>query len=109
MYPRCPGCRFPVTHAAAYPPSRASRAEQPSLTRALAWGPLTYLGAISFPIFVLHGPLGQLLYKKVIASLFFWQPYNSRPEGSNDTPFTHSLNACRKWVCWVFAKSNKDI
>lgn len=39
----------------------------------------TYLGTISFPIFVLHGPLGQLLYKKVIASNFMWGAYASPP------------------------------
>lgn len=40
-----------------------------------------YLGMISFPIFILHGPLGQVFYKKVIATKlwgtvmpmsFFW-------------------------------------
>jgi peptidoglycan/LPS O-acetylase OafA/YrhL len=51
----------------------------PSLTRLLAWKPLTYLGTISFPIFVLHGPLGQLFYKKVIAKQFVWGAYNSQP------------------------------
>lgn len=29
---------------------------------------LTYLGNISFPIFILHGALGQLFYKKIIAT-----------------------------------------
>lgn len=29
---------------------------------------LTYLGTISFPIFIVHGPIGQLFYKKVIAT-----------------------------------------
>lgn len=28
---------------------------------------LTYLGTLSFPIFIVHGALGQLFYKKVIA------------------------------------------
>lgn len=28
----------------------------------------TYLGTISFPIFILHGALGQLFYKKIIAT-----------------------------------------
>lgn len=51
--------------------------DKPSLTKALAWGPLTYLGTISFPIFVLHGPLGQLFYKKVVAKLFFWSAYTT--------------------------------
>jgi len=57
----------------------ADTPDKPSVTRALAWGPLTYLGTISFPIFVLHGPLGQLLYKKVIASNFMWGAYASQP------------------------------
>uniref|UniRef100_A0A7S1N0G5 Acyltransferase 3 domain-containing protein n=1 Tax=Eutreptiella gymnastica TaxID=73025 RepID=A0A7S1N0G5_9EUGL len=48
-----------------------------TLTKALAWGPMTYLGTISFPIFVLHGPLGQLFYKKVIAKMFVWSAYNT--------------------------------
>lgn len=30
--------------------------------------PLVYLGALSFPIFMLHGPLGQMFYKKAIAT-----------------------------------------
>lgn len=29
---------------------------------------LTYLGLISFPIFILHGPLGQIFYKKIVAT-----------------------------------------
>lgn len=28
----------------------------------------TYLGNISFPIFILHGALGQLFYKKIVAT-----------------------------------------
>jgi len=41
------------------------------LSSILSWGPLTYLGGISFPIFVVHGPLGQLFYKKVVAKKVF--------------------------------------
>jgi|EP00670_Eutreptiella_braarudii_P006038 peptidoglycan/LPS O-acetylase OafA/YrhL len=43
---------------------------------AASW--LTYLGGISFPIFVIHGPLGQLFYKKVVAQKVFsalWQEF----------------------------------
>lgn len=29
---------------------------------------LAYLGVISFPIFILHGPIGQVFYKKVVAT-----------------------------------------
>lgn len=38
------------------------------LTAVLAHPVLTYLGTISFPIFIVHGALGQLFYKKLIAS-----------------------------------------
>ena len=38
------------------------------LTALLGHPVLTYLGAISFPIFIVHGALGQLFYKKVIAT-----------------------------------------
>ncbi|KAF8057114.1 hypothetical protein HT031_006123 [Scenedesmus sp. PABB004] len=34
----------------------------------LAHPALVYLGSISFPIFVLHGALGQVFYKKIIAT-----------------------------------------
>ena len=34
----------------------------------LAHPVLTYLGTISFPIFVVHGALGQVFYKKIIAT-----------------------------------------
>ena len=30
-----------------------------------------YLGAISFPIYILHGPIGQIFYKKVVAMKLF--------------------------------------
>jgi hypothetical protein len=38
------------------------------LAGVLAHPALTYLGAISFPIFIVHGALGQLFYKKIIAT-----------------------------------------
>jgi hypothetical protein len=31
----------------------------------------TYLGSLAFPIFVLHGPIGQIFYKKVVATKLF--------------------------------------
>ena len=34
----------------------------------LSLGPLLYLGALSFPIYILHGPVGQMFYKKVVAT-----------------------------------------
>jgi len=39
---------------------------------------LVTLGNLSFPIFVVHGPLGQLFYKKVIASKLFGGPLNKQ-------------------------------
>lgn len=40
----------------------------------LASKPLVALGNLAFPIFVIHGPLGQLFYKKVIATKLFGRP-----------------------------------
>jgi hypothetical protein len=41
------------------------------LSAVMAWQPLVFLGTISFPFYILHGPLGQLFYKKVIAMKVF--------------------------------------
>ena len=38
------------------------------LTALLGHPLLTYLGTISFPIFIVHGALGQLFYKKIVAT-----------------------------------------
>lgn len=49
-----------------------SEEEQPSgLTGALKSKPLVWLGSIAFPIYIFHGPLGQLFYKKAIATKVF--------------------------------------
>eukprot|EP00913_Durusdinium_trenchii_P014567 g13666.t1 len=37
------------------------------LPKLLCKKPLVFLGGISFPIFVVHGPIGQLFYKKAVA------------------------------------------
>jgi peptidoglycan/LPS O-acetylase OafA/YrhL len=37
------------------------------LTKILSSKPLVYLGGLSFPIFIVHGPIGQVFYKKLIA------------------------------------------
>lgn len=47
---------------------RNTLAGSPGLTGVLSLPLLTYLGSISFPIFVLHGALGQLFYKKIVAT-----------------------------------------
>jgi len=46
----------------------ATTGAPPGLAGVLAHPVLTYLGTISFPIFVVHGALGQVFYKKVIAT-----------------------------------------
>ena len=51
--------------------SSSPRASQFSISSVLSWKPLTYLGAISFPIYILHGPIGQIFYKRVVANKIF--------------------------------------
>lgn len=41
------------------------------LTKVLNSKALVWLGSISFPIYIFHGPIGQLFYKKAIASKLF--------------------------------------
>jgi len=43
------------------------------LSEILAISQLQYLGKISFPIFVIHGPLGQVFYKKLVRNKLFAQ------------------------------------
>eukprot|EP00241_Pyramimonas_parkeae_P002184 CAMPEP_0114247074 /NCGR_PEP_ID=MMETSP0058-20121206/12824_1 /TAXON_ID=36894 /ORGANISM="Pyramimonas parkeae, CCMP726" /LENGTH=430 /DNA_ID=CAMNT_0001360347 /DNA_START=276 /DNA_END=1568 /DNA_ORIENTATION=- len=50
------------------------------LSAMMAWKPLVYLGTISFPFYILHGPLGQLFYKKVIAMKVFGKVFTSYPK-----------------------------
>jgi peptidoglycan/LPS O-acetylase OafA/YrhL len=51
-------------HTAAAAPG----AQPAGLAGVLAHPVLTYLGQISFPIFIVHGALGQVFYKKIIAT-----------------------------------------
>jgi hypothetical protein len=37
---------------------------------------LTSLGGVSFPMFIIHGPIGQLFYKKAVAKLLWGGPLN---------------------------------
>ena len=39
-----------------------------SFSKLLGAKPLVYLGAISFPIYILHGPIGQIFYKRAVAA-----------------------------------------
>eukprot|EP00667_Euglena_gracilis_P006688 EG_transcript_6748 len=59
--------------------SAPSAAAPSSVSRVLSWKPLVYLGSISFPIFIIHGPLGQLMYKKVIVAHFPWALFTPEP------------------------------
>lgn len=47
---------------------------QDPLVKILSSKPLVALGNLAFPIFVVHGPLGQLFYKKITASQVFGGP-----------------------------------
>lgn len=47
------------------------------LAKLMATKPLVWLGGLSFPIFVVHGPLGQLFYKKAIATKLFGGTMNA--------------------------------
>merc|ERR1719461_1808483 len=38
---------------------------------------LVMLGGLAFPIFVVHGPLGQLFYKKIVATKLWGGPLNA--------------------------------
>ena len=38
-----------------------------AITRFFGSGTMTKLGALAFPMFILHGPLGQIFYKKPLA------------------------------------------
>jgi len=48
---------------------------------------LVRFGGISFPIFVLHGPIGQVFYKKVVATRLFGGPLHL---------------VCGPWFFWVY-------
>ena len=53
------------------PAEERGDANYTSFSKALGAKPLTYLGAISFPIYILHGPIGQIFYKRAVASKLF--------------------------------------
>ena len=46
------------------------------LSKVLSHPVLVYLGEISFSIYIVHGAIGQLFYKRVVSSLFFSEPVN---------------------------------
>eukprot|EP00930_Biecheleria_cincta_P083040 TRINITY_DN72686_c0_g1_i1.p1 TRINITY_DN72686_c0_g1~~TRINITY_DN72686_c0_g1_i1.p1 ORF type:complete len:544 (-),score=91.57 TRINITY_DN72686_c0_g1_i1:184-1737(-) len=52
------------------------------LPRLLCMRLLNFLGGISFPIFIVHGPIGQVFYKKAVAQALFGQVLASpQPNG----------------------------
>ncbi len=46
------------------------------LVKILSHPILVYLGDISFSIYIVHGAIGQLFYKRAVSSLFFSEPVN---------------------------------
>jgi peptidoglycan/LPS O-acetylase OafA/YrhL len=60
---------------------RETVSSEPSLvSKILSWKPLVYLGTISFPIYILHGPIGQVFYKRVVAKKLFGKVFTQHPE-----------------------------
>eukprot|EP00899_Mesostigma_viride_P017174 jgi/Mesvir1/25458/Mv01727-RA.2 len=49
------------------------------VAKALSWGPLVALGNLSFALYIVHGPVGQVMYKKVIATKLFGGPLSAYP------------------------------
>ncbi len=45
--------------------------KDPVLSQFLSSKALVWLGGLSFPIYILHGPLGQVFYKKLIAKVLW--------------------------------------
>jgi len=49
--------------------------ENPSpITRFFGSKMMTYLGGLAFPMFILHGPIGQIFYKKALATRLWGKP-----------------------------------
>lgn len=61
---------------AAHRSSVVSKVTDP-IVNLLSSKPLVTLGNLAFPIFVVHGPLGQLFYKKVVATKVFGGPLHA--------------------------------
>ena len=65
------------------------------------------LGNISFPIFVVHGPIGQLFYKKVIATKLFGGPLDKQIGPNFFYVYLASCVAAAKVLEMTFLKSKK--
>ncbi|CAE6967962.1 unnamed protein product [Symbiodinium natans] len=48
------------------------------ITRFFGSKPMATLGSIAFPMFILHGPIGQIFYKKVLAKELWGGPMSTR-------------------------------
>merc|ERR1712157_671688 len=48
-----------------------------ALPKILCNSTLQFLGGISFPIFILHGPIGQLFYKKAVVMKVWGEPLST--------------------------------
>jgi peptidoglycan/LPS O-acetylase OafA/YrhL len=46
------------------------------LAKVLSHPVLVYLGEVSFSIYIVHGAIGQLFYKRVVSNLIFTEPVN---------------------------------
>jgi len=44
------------------------------ITRFFGSKAMTYLGGLAFPMFILHGPIGQIFYKKILATRLWGRP-----------------------------------
>ncbi|CAE7682684.1 unnamed protein product [Symbiodinium microadriaticum] len=52
----------------------ALSANPAAITRFFGSKPMATLGSIAFPMFILHGPIGQIFYKKVLAKRIWGAP-----------------------------------
>jgi peptidoglycan/LPS O-acetylase OafA/YrhL len=58
-------------HRAAVAEANGTSKSKDLIVGFLSSPPLTALGALAFPMFLVHGPLGQLFYKKIVATRVF--------------------------------------
>lgn len=71
------------------------------VVKLLSSKPLVTLGNLAFPIFVVHGPLGQLFYKKVVAAKIFGGPLHTLV----GPQFFYAFLAIVMVAAWVLQKT----
>lgn len=70
--------------------------EKPHLiTRFFGSKLMTKLGALAFPMFILHGPLGQIFYKKKLGNCFF-SGRSGSPKMCKASVFVLNLASCEE-------------